>query len=119
MGRNVVRLPDIAIQLGATQGNIIQIVGNSAVDLVIYTPAILTNACVLQVAPLLPTGSTPAVGDLRTLQVTPATDFALPAGKAVVVPAAAFAALSIVSAASEAGVRTFIVMMQEDTGYRA
>lgn len=119
MGRTVFKLPDLVIPNGGSQANIILYDGSANVDLIIYSPAALTGVVTVQVAPFLATGVAIAAGDLRKLQVTPGTDFVLAAGKATVIPIAAYAALSIISAAAEGAARTFIVMAQEDLGFRA
>jgi hypothetical protein len=102
----------ITIANGATVSDVLAMEKAFArlVDLIIYTPAALTGTCTLRCS-WKDNAAAGTAADWRNLYINGA-DVDLPANKAVVVPAASWQALSIISGAVEGAIREFQIMGQ-------
>lgn len=97
---------------GTTSGWITSKIGfGHASDIVVYCPASLTNAVVVEVS----YAEVPASGNTRVLNID-GSDVAMGAGKAIVVPSSAFKSMRFVSAGAEGADRVFTVVAQVDMG---
>lgn len=81
----------------------------NAVDFIVFGDTALTGTAHVEVSWL----EAPGAGDWRTLYVGGSV-VTIPVNGAVVVPAAAFRSLRIVSSGAEAADRTFLVVVQHD-----
>jgi len=102
MARHIVKFPDLVIEDGGTQSNVVsspQGFGHT-VDLILY-------AANVAVTILVGYDKDMDVGDLIALQVEPGTDFTVAASKAGVIPTSSFLSLAVEAAGAVTGDKTY------------
>lgn len=115
MSRQRITLPDLVIASGQTASNEISLTAGintkialgTLVDFIIYGPATLPETVAVQISYL----ESPTSSDWSTVYISGA-DVTVPAGKAVVVPVGAAAALRLLAGGATAATRTFRVRGQ-------
>ncbi len=114
MPRHRMTLPDLVIASGQTRSNEIKLSNTNTkvglgtlVDFIVFAPATLPETVSVQISYL----EEPTASDWSTVLVS-GSDITVPAGRAVVVPVGAAAALSLLSTGAVAADRTFRVRGQ-------
>lgn len=115
MPRHRMVLPDLVIASGQTASNAIDLAAGvntkialgTLVDFIVYAPSTLPETVSVQISYL----ESPTASDWSTVYVSGA-DVTVPAGKAVVVPVGAAAALRLLAGGAVAADRTFRVRGQ-------
>lgn len=117
MPRHRIWLPNLVIANGQVASNEISLTAGintkvalgTLVDLIIYSPATLPETVSVQIAPI----EAPGAGDWSVVYVG-GSDVTLPAGRAIVVPVGAAAALRLLAGAAVGADRTFKARGQVD-----
>ena len=115
MPRHRIALPDLVIANGQTASNAISLTAGintkiglgTLVDFIVFGPATLPETVAVQISDI----ETPSASDWYTVYIN-GSDVTVPAGKAVVVPVGAAAALRLLAGGAVGAERTFQVRGQ-------
>lgn len=116
MARHPARLGTLTITSGATESTALSTLTNmkvavgSAVDLIIYAPAVLTGTVTVEISPV----ESPSSGDWVSLSLS-GSAVTIAAGVGELIPAVAYYDLRLSSGSAEGADRDFIIVAQYDT----